>query len=52
MANQIEWARKQMDMEMPEQTATGESIADRADMVQKVRAPNDCQPGPAPPPFS
>ena len=50
MANQIEWARKQMDMEMPEQTVTGESIADREDMVQKVRAPNDCQHGPAPPP--
>ena len=36
MANQLEWARKQMDMEMPEQTVTGDDITGREDFVRQA----------------
>jgi hypothetical protein len=35
-ANQIEWARKQMDLEVPEVTATGNEIQDREDFVRQA----------------
>ena len=34
-ANQLEWARKQMDLEMPDATLTGDSISDRSDFIAK-----------------
>lgn len=33
--NQLAWAREQMDMEVPEATLDGQSLADRDDMVAK-----------------
>ena len=35
-ANQIEWARKQMDLEVPEVTAAGTEIQDREDFVRQA----------------
>ena len=35
-ANQIEWARKQMDLEVPEVTAVGNEIQDREDFVRQA----------------
>ena len=35
-ANQIEWARKQMDLEVPEVTAAGNEIQDREDFVRQA----------------
>ena len=34
-ANQLKWAREQMEMEVPETTADGEAIASREDMIEK-----------------
>ena len=34
-ANQLKWAREQMEMEVPETTADGEAIASREDMIVK-----------------
>jgi len=34
-ANQLAWARTQMDAEMPSATVTGQSIEDRADFVRQ-----------------
>ena len=38
MANQVEWARQQMDLEVPEQTVEGTSIADREDLIEQYIA--------------
>ena len=35
MANQRAWARQQMDLEVPDATLSGDSIADRAEFVRK-----------------
>merc|ERR1712194_211400 len=35
MANQLEWARKQMDLEVPEQTVAGNDIQGREDFVRQ-----------------
>ena len=35
-ANQIEWARKQMDLEVPEATTAGNEIQDREDFVRQA----------------
>ena len=36
MANQLEWARKQMDLEVPEQTVAGNDIEGREDFVRQA----------------
>jgi len=36
MANQLEWARKQMDLEVPEQTVAGNDIQGREDFVRQA----------------
>lgn len=38
IANQEEWARREMDMEVPEATLTGQEIADREDFIAKYIA--------------
>ena len=37
-SNQLKWAREQMDLEVPEATADGDSIADREDFINKYMA--------------
>lgn len=36
-ANQREWAREQMNMEMPDQTLDGTAIQDRQDLIDKCK---------------
>ena len=36
--NQLEWARTQMDLEMPTETADGAGIQDKADFVRQYIA--------------
>lgn len=38
MANQREWARQQMDLEVPDATLSGDSINDREDLIIKYIA--------------
>ena len=37
-ANQVEWGRQQMDLEVPEQTLTGQAIEDREDFIDQYIA--------------